>query len=119
MTEDGRTPRVNSMGPLLLRGGFWLTVDETLNLLDRVIDFHLELPLAQGRGRSARVAGDAVVLARRRRVLRSAASCAGRRHRIACSGRDQLLADPTLIAAQIEHRRGVGNAGVRAERIAV
>ena len=65
---------------------------------------------------------DAVVLARRRVGIGCAAALAARARRrngIAFGRRDQFLADPALVAAEIQHRRRVGDAGVRAARVAV
>src|SRR5262245_19811554 len=106
LTVDGRTPRVDSIQrPLLLRGGFRLAVDKALNLPDRVVDLDVELHLAERRRRAACVAGDAVVLPRRGvgiRRLSALTARAGRRRRVAFSRRNQLLADPPLVAAEIQ-----------------
>src|SRR2546422_6015891 len=117
-TEEGLTPRVNSMAMipsslsrlscpsrptrLLLRRRLRPIREKTLNLFHRVVDLDIELHLAERRGRSARVAGDAVVLAWRRRRIRLAAAAslparAGRRNRIAFSGRDELFPHPALV----------------------
>src|SRR2546428_1298128 len=135
---EGLTPRVNSMAMILpacpaypalvLRRRLRLIREKALNLFHRVVDLDIELHLAERRGRFPRVAGDAVVLARRRgprrgsrvgaarrvRIRLSAAAPlaarAGRRHRIAFSRRDQLFPHPAFVAAEIQHRRRVGNA---------
>src|SRR2546426_2807918 len=124
---EGLTPRVNSMAmilpacparpaypALLLRRRLRLIREKALNLFHRVVDLDIELHLAERRGRFPRVAGDAVVLARRRgprcgsrvgaarrvRIRLSAAAPlaarAGRRHRIAFSRRDQLFPHPAF-----------------------
>src|SRR5882672_9124076 len=91
-TEEGLTPRVNSMAMipsslsrlsypfrlscpsrptrLLLRRRLRPIREKALNLFHRVVDLDLELHLAERRGRSARVTGDAVVLAWRRGASR-------------------------------------------------
>src|SRR3954469_14162968 len=83
----------------LLRGGLALVCQEALNLLHGVVDLDVEGLLAERGARAARVASDAVVLARRRvRIaVAAAAARAGRRHRIAFGGRNQILAHPALI----------------------
>src|SRR3954466_9266408 len=59
---------------LLLRARLRLVGEEAGDLLDGVVDLDVERLLAERRGRAARVAGDAVVLARRRvRIGRAAA----------------------------------------------
>src|SRR5581483_11418597 len=106
---------------LLLRRGLRLVRQEALNLFHGVVDLDVERHLAERRGRAAGVAGDAVVLARRRvRIVRAAAAAlAGRWYRVAFRRRDQLFAHPALVAAEVEHRRRVGDAGVRARRVTV
>src|SRR6185436_12361510 len=107
----------------LLRRRLRLRRQESLDLLHRVVDLDVERALAERGGRAARVAGDAVVLARRRvgigALTTALAAGAGRRNRIALRRRNQVLADPALVAAEIEHRRRIGNPCVRASRVAV
>src|SRR5206468_5771060 len=106
---------------LRLRGGLALVRQEALDLLHGVIDLDVEGLLAERGRRAAGVAADTVVLARRRVgiVTAAAAARAGRRHRVAFGRRNQILAHPALVAAEVQHRRRVGDAGVRAARITV
>src|SRR5205807_641656 len=97
--------------------------NESLNLLHRVIDLDVEGLLAERDGRATRIAADAVVLSRRRiRISRLSASPAAfprGRDGVAFGRRNQLFAHPALVAAEIEHRRSIRNAGMRAARIAM
>src|SRR5258707_12558959 len=84
--------------PLLLPRRLCLIREEALNLLPRVVDLDVERHLAERSGGLARVAGDPVVLARRRvRVRLSAAARSTWWSWIALRRRDQLLAYPPFV----------------------
>src|SRR6185436_20031559 len=92
---------------------------QRLYLLDCVVDLHFELALPQLGGRGARIPGDPVVDPRRGRrgvgirgFASTSSSPAG--DRIADGGLDELLPDPSLVAAQVEHFRGVRDGGMAA-----
>src|SRR6058998_324188 len=112
LTADGPTPRLDSRPALfikssLLRRRFPLVREEALDLLHRVVDLDVERHLAERGSRPAGIAGNAVVLARRRAGIRlpaAAAARARRRHGIAFGCRDQILAHPAFVTAEIQHR---------------
>src|SRR6478752_6442210 len=91
----------------------YFSTEQRLDLFDGVIHLHIEQLLAKLRRRPASVAADAVVDARLARVR----LLSWRWDRIAERILHELLARPALVAAEIEHLAGVGNAGVRAAGI--